>query len=124
MAYHGVASGQSSDNVKNVTGSIYKSKEFKPGGGQAHACCPDQYHPGKKVGKGVYCTPTIKTAEGYAGESNINGQLYKTVLMVRVKPNAIRHCDQCSDSKSPYNYRVVNGTTDEIRPYRILYKKC
>ena len=124
VAYHGVASGQSSDNVKNVTGSIYKSKEFKPGGGQAHACCPDQYHPGKKVGKGVYCTPTIKTAEGYAGKSNINGQLYKTVLMVRVKPNAIRHCDQCPDSKSPHNYWVVNGTTDEIRPYRILYKKC
>ena len=124
VAYHGVASGQSSDNVKKVTGIIYKSKEFKPGGGQAHACCPDQYHPGKKVGKGVYCTPTIKTAEGYAGKSNINRQLYKTVLMVRVKPNAIRHCDQCSDSKSPYNYWVVNGTTDEIRPYRILYKKC
>ena len=124
VAYHGVASGQSSDNVKNVTGIIYKSKKFKPGGGQAHACCPDQYHPGKKVGKGVYYTPTIKTAEGYAGKSNINGQLYKTVLMVRVKPNAIRHCDQCSDSKSPYNYWVVNGTTDEIRPYRILYKKC
>ena len=45
VVYHGVASGQSSDNVKNVTGIIYKSKQFKPGGGQAHADCPDQYHP-------------------------------------------------------------------------------
>ena len=44
--------------------------------------------------------------------------------MVRVKPDAIRHCDSCSDSRAPYNYWVVNGTTDEIRPYRILYKKC
>ena len=123
VAYHGVASGQSSDNVKDVTGKIVKST-FKKGGGQAHADCPDQYHPGKKVGEGVYCTPTIETAEGYAGKSQINGEKYKTVLMVRVKPEAIRHCDECFGSKAPYNYWVVNGTLDEIRPYRILYKKC
>ena len=124
VAYHGVASGQSSDNVKDVTGKIVKST-FKAGNGQAHAGCDDQYHPGKKVGVGVYCTPTIKTAsEQYAGISVINGIQYKTVLMVRVKPSAIRHCDKCGDSRAPYNYWVVNGTTDEIRPYRILYKKC
>ena len=124
VAYHGVACGQSSDNVKDVTGKIVKST-FKAGSGQAHCNCDDQYHPGKKVGKGVYCTPTIKTAEEqYAGISIINNIQYKTVLMVRVKPSAIRHCDKCSDSRAPYNYWVVNGTTDEIRPYRILYKKC
>ena len=124
VAYHGVASGQSSDNVKDVTGTIVKST-FRAGGGQLHADCDDQYHPGKKVGVGVYCTPTIKTAsEQYAGISVINGIQYKTVLMVRVKPSAIRHCDKCGDSRAPYNYWVVNGTTDEIRPYRILYKKC
>ena len=123
VAYHGVASGQSSDNVKYVTGEIVKNTFIK-GGGQRHANCPDQYHPGKKVGEGVYCTPTIETAEEYAGESQINGEKYKTVLMVRVKPEAIRHCDECFYSKAPYNYWVVNGTLDEIRPYRILYKKC
>ena len=124
VAYHGVCSGQISDNVKHVTGLIYKGNAFRPGGGQAHAGCPDAFHPGKTVGNGVYCTPTIKTAEGYAGKSTINGQNYKTVLMVRVNPSAIRHCDNCPDSKAPNNYWVVNGTTDEIRPYRILYKKC
>ena len=36
--------------------------------------------------------------------------------MVRVKPGAIRECADSGD------YWVVNGTTDEIRPYRILYK--
>ena len=123
VAYHGVASGQSSDNVKDVTGKIVKST-FKKGWRQAHANCPDQYHPGKKVGPGVYCTPTIKTAEGYAGISKVNGMSYKTVLMVRVNPNSIRHCDICDDSRAPYNYWVVNGTLEEIRPYRILYKKC
>ena len=123
VAYHGVGSGQNSDNVKDITGKIYKST-FKAGGGQAHKDCPDQYHPGKLVGTGVYCTPNIETAEGYAGKSNVNRINYKTVLMVRVKPSAIRHCDSCDDSRAPYNYWVVNGTTDEIRPYRILYKKC
>ena len=124
VAYHGVASGQTSEDVKNVTGIIAKTT-FKEGSRQAHSGCPDQYHPGQKVGVGVYCTPTIKTAsEQYAGISEINGIKYKTVLMVRVKPSAIRHCDNCWDSKAPYNYWVVNGTEDEIRPYRILYKKC
>ena len=123
VAYHGVGSGQSSDDVKDITGKIYKST-FKAGGGQAHKDCPDQYHPGKLVGTGVYCTPNIETAEGYAGISNVNGINYETVLMVRVKPSAIRHCDSCDDSRAPHNYWVVNGTTDEIRPYRILYKKC
>ena len=117
VAYHGVGVGQSSDNVKNVVGIISKTT-FKAGSRQAHEFCPDKNHPGQKVGVGVYCTPTIKTAEGYAGISNINGINYKTVLMVRVKNEAIRQCDCISD------YWVVNGTPDEIRPYRILYKKC
>ena len=122
VAYHGVCSGQASDQVKNVTGLIYKGA-FKKGSGQDHKNCPDVFHPGNLVREGVYCTPKIKTAEMYAGISTINGQNYKTVLMVRVNPSAIRHCDQCSISRD-LKYWVVNGTNDEIRPYRILYKKC
>ena len=87
--------------------------------GQVHEDCDDNNHPGKKVGKGVYCTPHIKTAEDYSGTSEINGQKYKTVLMVRVKPDAIRCCN-CEYAK---DYWVVDGTNNEIRPYRILYKK-
>ena len=123
VAYHGVGDGQDSEDVKDSTGKIVKS-QFKKGMRQAHCDCEDQFHPGQKVGEGVYCTPNIKTAEGYAGISNINGVDYKTVLMVRVNPNKIRHCDSCSDSKEPYSYWVVNGTDDDIRPYRILFKKC
>jgi hypothetical protein len=36
--------------------------------------------------------------------------------MTRVKQSAIRTCEDEKD------YWVVNGTKDEIRPYRILYK--
>ena len=117
VAYHGVGRGNSSDNVKNITGKIFKGG-FKVGQNQVHENCNDIFHPGKKVGSGVYCTPTISTAEKYSGVSNINGISYKTVLMVRVNPKAIRHCSDSGD------YWVVDGTTNEIRPYRILYKKC
>ena len=115
VAYHGVGRYQSSEEVKKITGAIYKS-EFKPGDSQGHENHEDINHLGNKVGKGVYCTPFVDVAEKYAGISNINGKCYKTVLMVRVKPSAIRTCEDQKD------YWVVNGTKDEIRPYRILYK--
>ena len=119
VAYHGVGGLlNDSEKVKNITGLII-STTFKKGDRQAHSYCEDQYHPGKNVGDGVYCTPNIDTAGFYAGISKINNDSYKTVLMVRVKPEAIRGCG-CLGAK---DYWVVNGTTDEIRPYRILYKK-
>ena len=116
VAYHGLGNFQSSDNIKLITGLII-TRQFKEGNAQMHKQCEDIYHPGQKVGSGVYCTNSINFAEKYAGKLKINGELYKTVLMVRVKPEAIRHC-----SCSPYIW-VVKGTKDEIRPYRILYKK-
>ena len=117
VAYHGVGCWQSSDSVKDITGKICKYN-FKPGPRQVHMYCDNIYNPGKKVGIGVYCMSNPKIAECYAGISEINGKKYKTVLMVRVKPDAIRSCHDAPD------YWVVNGTTDEIRPYRILYKEC
>ena len=117
VAYHGVGRSQNSDNIKKIIGNIYNDT-FKAGCNQVHRNHDDIFHKGKKVGDGVYCSPYINTATGYAGISEINGKKYYTVLMVRVKPNAIRSCKDQSD------YWVVNGTDDEIRPYRILYKSC
>ena len=120
VAYHGVGRGRSSDDVKNITGKIIKTKTFKVGPAQAHQDCKDQFHYPNVVGAGAYCTPKIRIAsEDYGGISVINGVKYRTVLMVRVKPSAIRACT-CVNG----DYWVVNGTSDEIRPYRILYKKC
>ena len=90
---------------------------FKAGKEQFHEKDEDIFHKGKKVGRGVYCTPNIDVAEGYAGQIDINNKKYYAVLMVRVKPKAIR----CP--KNMQSYWIVNGTTDEIRPYRILYKE-
>ena len=121
VAYHGVGGGQDSENVKQIIGLICESS-FTKGSRQAHKNCPDLNHPGKPEGEGVYCTPnidkTIVRGNKYAGTSEINGKKYNTVLMVRVNPDKIRFCN-CMDKE----YWVVNGSTDEIRPYRILYKE-
>ena len=125
VAYHGVGRNQCSKKVKKITGKIIKGYEnnkkenFKADGAQLHQGCNDIYHNGNQVRMGVYCTPTIKTAEGYWGVSTINGINYKTVLMVRIKCDAIRGCN-CPCAK---DFCVVNGSTDEIRPSQILYKK-
>ena len=116
VAYHGVGRGQSSEKVKHIVALIIISK-FKPGNHQVHENDDDLNHEGNKVGKGVYCTPKIKIAESYAGTAKINGKDYKIVLMTRVKPDKIR----CPRNEK--DYWLVNGTTDEIRPYRILLKK-
>ena len=101
VAYHGVGKYKESNEVKN---------------GHSHENCDDIFHPGKKVGNGVYCTPKIEFSEENASICEINGKKYKFIFMTRVKPDAIRQC-RCRD-----DYWVVDFTSDVIRPYRILYK--
>ena len=122
VAYHGLGRGMESNRLNKVMGDIYRMG-FIPGGNQRHKDCDDFYHSGKKVGEGVYVTPYINIAEEYAGYAIINGKRYKIVIMVRINPKARRHCITCEESKN-YKYWVVNATVDEIRPYRILYKRC
>ena len=49
----------------------------------------DKFNKLKKVGIGSYCTTKIEEAEEYSGITEIKGQQYKTVLMVRVNPESI-----------------------------------
>ena len=56
VAYHGVGRWDDSKKVKWITGNIYKS-QYKPGYYQFHANEEDIFHPGNKVGTGVYCSP-------------------------------------------------------------------
>ena len=118
VAYHGVAYGQSSEKVLDAISNIYKGG-FKPGPNQAHKHCIDIFHPGCKVGEGVYFCPTINIAQEYGGVVCLNGKKYRVVLMNRISPSKIRGC--ICMGLSNYNW-VVNGTTEEIRPYRILLK--
>ena len=116
IAYHGIGRGLEIRQVKDITGNIIK-EAFKKDSGQIHKDCYDINNPGKTVGEGVYVTPSIETGSEYCGTSEINGKSYQIILMVRVKPKAIRQC-HCYD-----DCWVVNGTSDEIRPYKILYKE-
>ena len=80
----------------------------------------DLYHPGQLVGDGSYCTNLPDIAFNYAGTESINGRNYKLVMMLRVRPDKIR----CGGGENGGdNYWVLNGTTDEIRPYRLLVKE-
>ena len=121
VAYHGVGGGFNSDEVANIVGSII-NMGFKNGKRQPHKDCNDAFHYGCKVGEGIYFTPYINIAERFSGITNINDEKYKIVIMTRVNPKARRHCNKCEESKV-FKYWVVNGTSDEVRPYRILFKR-
>ena len=57
--------------------------------------------------------------ESYASThstTKINGKDFQMGFMMRVKPDKIRI------SESNPTYWVLNGTTDEMRPYRIMIK--
>ena len=114
IAYHeiGLPSDKINESLRNIIKGGLKEGKF-----QIHSECEDIYHSGKKVGNGVYFTCSINTAEKHATITVINGKKCKIALMVRVKPDAIRHCSCTSD------YWVVNGDSNEIRFYRILYKE-
>ena len=117
VAYHGVARASSPKEVAKITGLITQSG-FKPSTGGKITTDPDLRHPGKKCGLGVYCSPDISYAEGYAGITQFNGENYKCVLMLRINPQKIRQ-----STTWPKEY-ILEPTTNEIRPYRILLKKC
>ena len=118
IAYHGVAQGQKSDDVKKVVGLI-ASNNLKKGGGQFYKDSDDCRHKGQKVGEGVYCTPdpNVVINDSYAGIAEVNGERYYMAFMLRVNPGKIR----CPVNEK--KYWVLNGTDDEIRPYGILIKK-
>ena len=119
IAYHGVGS-KLGCSVEQAAHNIIKGG-FKAGSGQAFQYDDDFMHPGQKVGVGVYCSPDPKVMEEYAKYSIINGgngKNYMLGFMMRVKPDKIRYSIKQKD------YWVLNGTTDEMRPYRIMIKEC
>ena len=74
------------------------------------------------VGKGVYCSPDPNIMEEYAGyadpKANLNGKNYLLGFMMRVKPDKIRIAE------GRESYWVLDGTTKEMRPYRLMIKEC
>ena len=128
IAYHGIGVGK---NCKTPEESTHKINEggFKPGNGQAYQSSKNintRYIPkdeendhSKLVGAGVYCSPDPEVMNTYAKNLNtkINGKKYKIGFMMRVKPDKIRIAQNRPD------YWVLDGTKEEMRPYRIMLKE-
>ena len=130
VAYHGIGCKLGS-TVENATENIYK-KGFKAGDGQAYENDKNDnplYKKGNSkndysnlIGRGVYCSPNPDVMEEYAEyastKAKANGKNYLMGFMMRVKPDKIRYSNIQKD------YWVLDGTTEEMRPYRILIKEC
>ena len=121
IAYHGIGVKLGTGfTLEKVANNIIKGG-FKAGAGQAFANCNDVMHPGQKVGIGVYCSPDPRVMEEYAkgacSSLSVNGKKYIMGFMMRVKPDRIRYAKEQED------YWVLNGTTEEMRPYRIMIKE-
>ena len=105
VAYHGMGGilspGEKNNNNKN-------RQQFHDS--------EDKYHKGNKVGKGICMTPNPKIMEESCSTYTIFGRPHKIGIMCRVNPKKIR----CP--KENENYWFINGTDNEIRPYRILIK--
>ena len=100
IAYSWLSYGKISDNL-----------------GQKYANEMDRKHKGKKVGNGIYCTQNPEIMNDFTEAINIKGKTYKLGLMLRVNPNRIR------SPESNDEIWVVDGYSDEIRPYGILIKE-
>ena len=125
VAYHGIGSNGGS-KVEDAARKIFKGQKFKyDKSGKFGQACKDHDNINKinkgyikKVGIGAYCSPDPNVMESYAERARINGKYYKLGFMMRVKPDKIRI------SKEITNYWVLDGTTKEMRPYRIVIKEC
>ena len=121
VAYHGIGVKLGSDFTLEKAANNILAGGFNAGDGQAYKDHDDEMHPGNKVGIGVYCSPDPKVMEGYAedaqSETIINGKKFMMGFMMRVKPDKIRY------SKAKPNYWVLDGTTEQMRPYRIMVKE-
>ena len=115
VAYHGFGCRMQSSQIKSIIKTIIHDN-LKPGAGQACSGCDDIRHKGQKCGNGVYITPNINVALGYAGMITLGKKNYRLVIMVRVNPSFIR-----APTTQP-DYWIVDGKPNQLRPYRLLIK--
>ena len=120
-AYHGTARNKTSnEEIMMAVDSIYK-ENLKAGSGQQYQSAPNGNPDTKNLyptcGIGVYVTPDIKVAEAYAGRLCIDGKYYAVVILFKVNPLKLRI------PVSKNDYWVCEGSTDGVRPFRLLIKE-
>ena len=114
VAYHGIGSGLQGTQISN-SGLIMNN--LIQGINQKFKNAKDLFNLNQKVGEGIIITPKPEIMEHSCGIFNCNGKHYKIGFMCRVMPKKIR-CPEGQD-----NYWIIQGTDNEIRPYRILIKE-
>ena len=118
IAYHAIGNGNVFDKIldilngdlKNEETKLYKNYKNKENNKDKYPNC----------GEGIYCCPDINDVEKLADKTSFGfyNTKFQFVLMVRVNPNKIR-----SPGGEPICW-ILNGTEEEIRPYRLLFKIC
>ena len=117
VAYHGMGNAVGGSQImgrsnnfgfNNLNSGIKKQFEYSN----------DINHQGEKVGEGIYVTPNPKVMEQFCGTYKCGDKNYKIGFMTRVYPQKMRIPAENQD------YWVINGTDNEIRPYRILIKEA
>ena len=113
IGYHGIKFKNSINGIltnrflegPNQSFEFYKNKN------------PLTYYNYFNCGRGVYFTPEINEANSYTDIIKYNQYNLRIVFMCRINPYKVRIAD-----KQGAEYWLTNGGTDEVRPYRILFK--
>lgn len=124
VAYHGVGGkrGKCGSVFKNVVSIVQNNlapgeRQFYEKYDNIRQITKDQGY--IKCGRGVYLTPIIEEAEYWAEKEKFSKKKFKLIMMCRVNPKKIREPDRGNDNP----YWILNGNSEEIRPYRILIKE-
>ena len=124
VAYHGVGGkrGKFGRVFKNVVSIVQNNlapgkRQFYEKYDNIRQITKDQGY--LKCGRGVYLTPIIKEAEYWAEEEKFSEKKFKLIMMCRINPKKIREPDRGNENP----YWILNGNSEEIRPYRIIIKE-
>lgn len=116
VAYHGFGGKNPGESLKKII-KTFVLENLRPGGGQAFSHAEDRRHPKNKCGNGVYLTPNINVALSYSGVIPLDNKYYNIIIMARVNPRFIREPTNQPD------YWILDGKSNQLRPYRLLFKE-
>lgn len=120
VAYHGIGKGKGkifdkllhffNSNLKEEEGKLFKNELNVEKNNNKYPYC----------GEGVYLSPNIEDAAYFSDKAGLGFFTIKFqfAYMARVNPSKIR-----SPGGLPVEW-ILNGNTEEIRPYRLLIKIC
>ena len=116
VAYHGVGKGNVFNKVLNIINGDLKTEEGKLFRNEKNVEVTKNKYP--YCGEGVYLSPNVEDAATFSDKTNLGffNLKFQFAFMTRVNPNKIRAID-----RFPVTW-ILNGNSDEIRPYRLLIK--